>query len=459
DDGEAESIKNDPQPTEQQQIFTPYVGMVFKSDADALDFYGTFARKNGFSVRKERSRLSSQLGIYKRDLVCYRAGFAPVRKKQLSGENQRDRKSIRCGCDARMYLSKEIVDGGASLWCVVQFSNVHNHELLEDDQLRLLPAYRKINEADQERILLLSRAGFPINRIVKVFELEKGIGGAALSFLERDVRNFIQNRRRKLVGVQEEGDLEYDLVELLEACRGSKEADQFFTYDASIDENGRVENVAWCFGDSIRSYDTFGDAVYLESSYRSTAYAMFFVAFLGIDNHGELLCLGCCLLQDESTSSFSWALKVFLRFMKGRSPQTIVTDADHRIREAVKKELPNTKHVIPLHRILGRIPGWFSVPLGSRFPEFRYEFEEVLCSLECSDEFEFQWNQMSSHLRLNADRHISLLFTLRSFWTLPYTRGCFTARINSASYSKSVDTFMNRLLNSPPHLLGIFQQV
>nr|POF13399.1 putative protein far1-related sequence 10 [Quercus suber] len=67
-----------------------------------------------------------------------------------------------------------------------EFSNVHNHELLEDDQVRLLPAYRKIHEAGQERILLLSKAGFPIHRIVKVLELEKGIQGGHLPFLERD---------------------------------------------------------------------------------------------------------------------------------------------------------------------------------------------------------------------------------------------------------------------------------
>ncbi|KAL4311031.1 hypothetical protein GQ457_01G043610 [Hibiscus cannabinus] len=141
-------------------------------------YYGNFARKNGFSIRKEKSRLSTQLGVYKRDFACYRSGFAPVRKK-LSGEHHRDRKSVRCGCDAKMYLSKEVIDG-ISQWFVVQFSNVHNHEPLEDDQARLLPAYRKIHETDQERILLLSKAGFPIRSIVKVLELEKGIQGGKL---------------------------------------------------------------------------------------------------------------------------------------------------------------------------------------------------------------------------------------------------------------------------------------
>lgn len=226
-----------------QDMVAPYVGMVFKTDDDAFEYYGNFARKNGFSIRKERSRLSPQLGIYKRDFVCYRSGFAPARKK-LSGEHHRDRKSVRCGCDAKMYLSKEVIDG-VSQWFVVQFSNVHNHELLEDDQVRLLPAYRKINEADQERILLLSKAGFPIHRIVKVLELEKGIQGGQLPFLERDVRNFVQNRKKV---VQENDALlnekrENDTMELLEACKATKEADQDFVYDFTVDQNDKINHI------------------------------------------------------------------------------------------------------------------------------------------------------------------------------------------------------------------------
>lgn len=203
-----------------ESMVTPYVGMIFKSDTNAFEYYASFARKNGFSVRKERSRLSPQLGVYRRDFVCYRSGFAPPRKKP-TGDHHRDRKSVRCGCDAKMFLSKESVEGAGEQWHVVQFSNVHNHELLEDDQLRLLPAYRKIHEDDQHRILLLSKAGFPIHQIVKVLELEKGVQGGQLPFLERDIRNFIHNRKR--IVPDNESTLnekrQNDMTEVLDACR------------------------------------------------------------------------------------------------------------------------------------------------------------------------------------------------------------------------------------------------
>ncbi|ONI09735.1 hypothetical protein PRUPE_4G006000 [Prunus persica] len=421
-------VKNDSAGSE--AMVSPYVGMVFKSDDDAFEYYGNFARKNGFSIRKERSRLSPQLGIYKRDFVCYRSGFAPVKKKP-TGEHHRDRKSVRCGCDAKMYLSKEVVDG-VSQWFVVQFSNVHNHELLEDDQVRLLPAYRKIHEADQERILLLSKAGFPIHRIVKVLELEKGIQGGQLPFLERDVRNFVQNRKKV---VQENDALltekrENDTLELLEACKGTKEADEDFVYDFTVDENDKVEHIAWSYGDSVHAYTMYGDAVYFDTSYQSITYGVLFGAWLGIDNHGRTIFFGCVLLQDETPRSFSWALQTFVRFMRGRCPQTILTDLDPGLRDAISSELP----------------------------EFKSEFD-VLYRVESTEDFELQWNQMISMFGLTTDKHIALLYSFRASWALSYMKGYFLACTATTTYSKSVDAFLKGVFSAQTCLRSFFEQV
>lgn len=441
-----------------ESMIAPYVGMVFKSDEDAFEYYGNFARKNGFSIRKERSRLSPQLGIYKRDFVCYRSGFAPARKKP-TGEHHRDRKSVRCGCDAKMYLSKEIVDG-VSQWFVVQFSNVHNHELLEDDQVRLLPAYRKIHEADQERILLLSKAGFPIHRIVKVLELEKGIQGGQLPFLERDVRNFIQNRKKI---VQENDALltekrENDMMELLEACKATKETDEEFAYDITVDENDKVENIAWSYVDSVNAYSTFGDVVCFDTSYHSITYGMVFGVWLGIDNNGKIIFFGCVLLQDETPGSFMWALQTFVRLMKGRYPQTILTDLDPVLRDAITIELPSTKHITSIWNILPKLSSWFSVLLGSQYVEFKSEFE-VLYGLESAEDFELRWNHMVSQYGLSSDKHIALLLSLRSSWALSYTRGFFLARMSTAAYSKAVDAFLKGVFNAQTCLRSFFEQV
>ncbi|XP_050382052.1 putative protein FAR1-RELATED SEQUENCE 10 [Argentina anserina] len=441
-----------------EAVFTPYVGQIFKTDDDAFKYYSNFARKNGFSIRKARSTESQNLGIYRRDFVCYRSGFNQPRKK-ANVEHPRERKSVRCGCDAKLYLTKETVDG-ISQWYVSQFSNVHNHELLEDDQVRLLPAYRKIQEADQERILLLSKAGFPVNRIVKVLELEKGVQPGQLPFIEKDIRNFIRTCKK---AVQDSDALlnekrENDMLELLDTCKSMTERDPGFVYDYTIDDYEKVENIAWSYGDSVRAYTVFGDVVAFDTTYRSITYGLLLGVLFGIDNHGKAIFLGCVLLHDESSHSFSWALQAFIGFMRGRSPQTILTDIDSGLRDAIARELPNTRHVISIWHILSKISSWFSLPLGTQYGNFKAEFD-MLSHLESVEDFEHQWNILVAQYGLVSDKHIGLLYSSRESWSLSYIRGYFLARTLTAEFSLALESFLKRILNVQTCLQVFFEQV
>ncbi|XP_052178953.1 putative protein FAR1-RELATED SEQUENCE 10 isoform X2 [Diospyros lotus] len=438
-------------------VFTPYVGQIFKSDDEAFEYYSNFARKNGFSIRKARSTESHNLGVYRRDFVCYRSGFNQPRKK-ANVEHPRDRKSVRCGCDAKLYLTKEIVDG-VTQWYISQFSNVHNHELLEDDQVRLLPAYRKIQEDDQERILLLSKAGFPVNRIVKVLEIEKGVQPGQLPFIEKDVRNFIRTCKKT---VQENDALltekrESDMLELIEACKAMAGRGEGFVYNFTTEESGKLENIAWSYGEAVHAFSVFGDVVTFDTTYRSITYNMLLGVWFGMDNHGKPIFLGCVMLQDESSRSFSWALQTFVRFMRGR-PQTIVTDIDSGLKDAIALELPNSKHVIGLWKILSKVSSWFSLPLGLQYEEFKSEFD-VLYHLETIEDFEHQWNHLVARFGLGSDKHIALLYSCRASWPFSYIRGYFLARTMTPEYSKSVETFLRSILSAQTCLQILFEQV
>ncbi|XP_074369839.1 putative protein FAR1-RELATED SEQUENCE 10 isoform X2 [Apium graveolens] len=408
-------------------VYSPYVGQVFKTDDEAFEYYSGFARKCGFSIRKARSTESQNLGVYRRDYVCYRSGFNQPRKK-VNVEHPRDRKSVRCGCDAKLYLTKEVVDG-VKQWYVSQFSNIHNHELLEDDQVRLLPAYRKIQEADQERILLLSKAGFPVNRIVKILELEKGVQSGQLPFIEKDVRNFVRTCKKT---VQENDVLlaekrQNDMFELLNACKATSRKDEGFVYNYTTDENGKVENIAWAYGQSVRAFSVFGDVVTFDTAYHSITYNLLLGIWFGIDNNGKPVLLGCVLLQDETSPSFSWAIQVFVQFMQGIRPQTIVTDMDMGLKDAISSELPNSKHVICVWHIICKLSSWFSVPLAMQYAEFKSEFD-MLCHLENTEDFEQQWNNLIAHYGLSE-------------------------------YSKLVDTFLKSILSQQSSLQIFFEQV
>lgn len=144
--------------------------------------------------------------------------------------------------------------------------------------------------------------------------------------------------------------------------------------------------------------------------------------------------------------------------MRGRYPQTIISDLDTGLRDAILSELPTTKHVIPIWNIFSKVPSWYSLSLGSRYMEFKSALD-ALYRLESTEEFELQWNQMVSVFGLSTDKHISLLYSFRTSWALPYIRGHFIARMATAPYSKSVEVFLKGVCSSQSYLRSFFEQV
>ena len=52
----------------------PTVGMAFKSEDEAYDFYNQYARKVGFSIRKSHTKLRRDGPLYQKHLVCSKQG-------------------------------------------------------------------------------------------------------------------------------------------------------------------------------------------------------------------------------------------------------------------------------------------------------------------------------------------------------------------------------------------------
>ncbi|XP_072969163.1 protein FAR1-RELATED SEQUENCE 11-like isoform X1 [Typha angustifolia] len=431
-------------------VETPYIGQSFRTDDEAQEYYTNFARKNGFAIRRERSKgnTAHPLGVYKRELVCHRAGVS-LPRKTAELKRQRNKKSSRCKCEAQMIIKKN-VSKGMSRWVVVQFSNVHNHELLDSDEVRHLPAYRNISAVDRERILFLAKAGCTVNLIMRALEMEKGVKPGQLTFTERDLRNFLQ--ASKNINHENEG------VELLKVCKARKEKVPEFCYEFTLDANDKLEHIVWSYPESIRAYKVFGDVVVFDTSYRLYAYDRPVGVWFGMDNYGNTIFFACVLLQDERPSSFKWALLSFVRLMDGKFPQTLVTDLDLGLKEAITSELPSTKHAFSTWHIMSKLSSWFSVSLGPHFERFVNEFQRI-CNLESLEEFTHHWGQMVSEYQLVSDRHIAILTYNREYWALPFLRGWFFGGLMNTDFSASIKTFFKGFLNSQTRLRDFVEQV
>ncbi|KAI9072176.1 hypothetical protein K1719_045843 [Acacia pycnantha] len=286
-----------------------------------------FAKRCGFSIRRHRTEGKDGVGkgLTRRYFVCHRAGNTPV-KTSTESKPQRNRKSSRCGCQAYMRISKTM-ELGTPEWRVTGFANHHNHELLEPNQVRFLPAYRTISDSDKSRILMYAKTGISVHQMMRLLELEKCVEPGYLPFTEKD------------------------------------------------------------------SYDIFGDAVVFDTTHRLTAFDMPLGIWVGMNNYGMPCFFGCVLLREENLRSYSWALKAFLGFMNGKAPQTILTDQNMCLKEALSIEMPATKHALCIWMIVAKFPSWFSAVLGERYNEWKAEFYR-LYNLESIEDFELGWRDM-----------------------------------------------------------------
>ncbi|CAI9287172.1 unnamed protein product [Lactuca saligna] len=428
----------------------PYIGQRFATHDTAYEFYSEFAKQCGFSIRRHRTEGKDGVGkgLTRRYFVCHRAGNTPV-KTLNENKPQRNRKSSRCGCQAYMRISKT-TELGAPEWRVTGFSNHHNHELLEPNQVRFLPAYRTISDVDKNRILMFAKTGISVQQMMRLLELEKCVEPGYLPFTEKDVRNLIQSFRKV--------DLEDESIDLLRMCRNIKDKDPNFRFEFKLDANGRLENIAWSYASSVQSYEVFGDAVVFDTTHRLNAFDMPLGIWVGMNNYGMPCFFGCALLREENLKSYSWALKAFLAFMNGKVPQTILTDQTLCVREAIAAEMPAAKHAYCIWLIVAKFPSWFNAVLGERYNEWKNEFYR-LYNLESIEDFEMGWRDMVNLFGLHTNRHINTLFASRSLWALPYLRSHFFAGMTTAGHSKAINAFIQRFLSAQTRLAHFIEQV
>lgn len=144
--------------------------------------------------------------------------------------------------------------------------------------------------------------------------------------------------------------------------------------------------------------------------------------------------------------------------MSGRPPQTIVTDLDSGLKDALAIEMPNTKHIISIWQVLQKLSSWFSLLLGLKYTEFKSEFD-ILCNLENVEDFEHQWNHLVARFGLGSEKHMALLFSCRTSWPVCYSQNFFLAHTLTSEYLKSVETFFKSILDTQSCLQSFFEQV
>ena len=117
------------------------------------------------------------------NFLCHREDRQPLKMVDPFKE-QRNRKSLKCGCKARLTIVlQKSIDIFPKEWHVTIFVVDHNHELLFPLRVQFLPANGVITEDDKNCILLYKEAKLSVREIICVMELKKNVKHGHLLFL------------------------------------------------------------------------------------------------------------------------------------------------------------------------------------------------------------------------------------------------------------------------------------
>ncbi|KAG6718229.1 hypothetical protein I3842_04G139300 [Carya illinoinensis] len=344
----------------------PFIGMIFDDVEDAQAFYKAYARRKGFSFRKNHTQLSKDdKKLCAINYVCTREGFRRIAETKI-------------GYKAIMGVKKD-----GEKWMVNKFIVGHNHILLTSRSASLLRGNRNVTKVQKKLIMTLNETGVSTRKIMSVLSKKSG-GDFNVGYIGKDVENYLRNKRRK---VFEEGDAQRLYSYFLER----QLTEPGFVCSMQVNKNGCMGSCFWVDARSRAAYQYFEDVVTFDTTYLTNVYKMSFVLFSRVNHHHQTIMFGCTLLL----------LKTWQEAMLGKAPATIITDDDKVMAKAIANVLPNTTHRLYLWHILQKFPEHLA-HVYNKFLDFVKDFCHYIHETITTDEFDRRDNWVPAYLRVES---------------------------------------------------------
>ncbi|KAJ1264841.1 hypothetical protein BS78_08G033000 [Paspalum vaginatum] len=396
------------------------------SEEEAYRLYCDYGHRMGFSVRKGKQYyFTGTKTIRTKDYYCSKEGLKD--DEQLTEANF-NKPETRTNCKAMVRFR---VDAEGQ-WRVIQIIPEHNHELVRPEEIHLLRSVRTLSVPKPG--VLNAMVNAEIQAMHDSLHINED-GTECHSQLS--IRSYTQ--------------LEIDDCEALIGYFKRRINEQgMFYWDVEVDQEGRMANFFWRDGRSQVDYESFGDVVKFDTSYRTTKYNMICAMFIGVNHHWQNVIFGCAFLMNESSTSYGWLFKSFLESMGGRPPKTIFTDQNEFISKAIEDVFPGTRHCLcqcfiekNLLSHLGTIndPGTFHSMLSK-------------CMRGCESEAEFNeaWAMMHHECSMQENQWLTDLYQQRHKWCTALHKDAFDGGIELMVKSEGLNHVVSSFDDEPTSL-------
>ncbi|KAL7587485.1 hypothetical protein Lser_V15G36851 [Lactuca serriola] len=402
----------------------PIAGMEFESHGEAYSFYQEYARSMGFSTAIQNSRRSkTSREFIDAKFACSRYGTKREHDKSFNRphgrnrtnqdpENASGRRSCsKTDCKASMHVKRR-PDGK---WIIHRFEKEHNHELL--------PA-QAVSEQTRKMYAAMARQ----------FAEYKNVVG-----LKNDSSNPFDKTRNTALEAGEANILCKFFVHM-------QSINSNFFYAIDVGEDQRVKNMLWADAKTRHDYVNFCDVVSFDTSYVKNKYKMPLALFIGVNQHYQFMLLGCALLSDESSATYSWVMQTWLAAMGGRVPKVVITDKDHNLESSVAQIFPSSKHCFCLWNIMGKISEALNHVIKEH-DNFMVKFEKCIHRSWTDDQFEKRWFKIIERFGLKDYDWMQSLYETRKQWVPIYMKDVCLAGMSTPQRSESVNCFFDKYVH------------
>ncbi|XP_060183432.1 protein FAR1-RELATED SEQUENCE 5-like [Lycium barbarum] len=360
--------------------YEPKLGLEFDSDENALNFYNEYARRVGFSVRREYVNTNKKLGyVTSRKITCYKEGFR--RNDKQKEQVKKSRRETRTGCQAHIIVTRQSM----GKYRITKVELEHNHSLVPSTMVHMLPSHRKINEVQAHEIDLAEDAGLFSKATFDFMSLQAG-GRVNLGYTKLDQKNYLRTKRQKAMRQGEAG-------VLLECFEKKRIDDPSFFSAVQLDVDDMITNIFWADSKMKIDYETFGDVLSFDTTYQTNREHRPLASFVGLNNHRKMVVFGGALMYDETSESFQRLFETFFKAMFGKKPITIFTDQDAAISKAISLVMPEVHHRLCVWHMEQNATKHLN-QIYKRYASFRGDFRRCIYVYVDEDEFINAWNSM-----------------------------------------------------------------
>ena len=212
-------------------------GLKFSSLDDGGEFYNTYAKLVGFSIRKDEIKRNKNNIVTSRRWVCAKEGLQ-IRKNEANLNCMRERPITRSGCKAAFRIRFEQKLGE---WVVGEFKREHNHDLVSQFETQFLRLHKTIKDFDKAQIIALHNVRVKSNQIMDHMIQQAG-GYENIGFITKDLYNY-------LVAIHNNGTRDSDAECALVYLQAKEDMDSSFFFNTLL-----MKKVVWliCFGQILK---------------------------------------------------------------------------------------------------------------------------------------------------------------------------------------------------------------